>query len=532
MTVNNLSAREALVQTLKKNEVSLVTGVYGDPCTALLDDMARQGLNVEISTEEKVAFAQALGASVAGKRSVVTVKQVGVNVLADPLVTSVTHGIGAGLLLIAGDDPGAEKSQNEQDSRWYAKLAGLPVLTPPGPEYVSDAAIEGLELSAALGIPVMLQVTGRLLAGAGRLSETPVTVEADFQRDRAWKNLILDRYKYFYQKIYPQLVELIEDSPLHIVPDLSPPPDSSPKEGGEAYSLQGRGRGVGQGLGERSGVISCGFASTLVSEKNHFALGYAHPLPERALISFLKDLERVLIIEEIAPIIEESVNGLVARHGLKTKVMGRLTGHLPRIGRLETEHIQGAWQLSPRDVYLDIQPQVSGGIFELPCGGFEMLYQTLDELLPEGYLVAGDVGCAILHGYFPPQVIDTAYALGTSISTAAGMSLGGGKGVAIIGDTGFIHSGITGLLNAVERRHNVFVIILYNRFPAMTPGVQPIPGVGRVRALVEACGVENIDEVQMEQIGGEELKVLLERRLAERGVRVLLAHAKPRKLHE
>jgi indolepyruvate ferredoxin oxidoreductase alpha subunit len=123
MTVKNLSAREALVQTLKKNEVSLVTGVYGDPCTALLDEMARQGLNVEISTEEKVAFAQALGASGAGKRSVVAVKQVGVNVLADPLVTSVTHGIGAGLLLIAGDDPGAEKSQNEQDSRWYAKLA-------------------------------------------------------------------------------------------------------------------------------------------------------------------------------------------------------------------------------------------------------------------------------------------------------------------------------------------------------------------------------------------------------------------------
>ncbi len=516
MTVKNLSARETLVQTLKKNEVSLVTGVYGDPCTALLDEMARQGLHVEISTEEKVAFAQALGASVSGKRSVVTVKQVGVNVLADPLVTSVTHGIGAGLLLIAGDDPGAEKSQNEQDSRWYAKLAGLPVLTPPGPEYVSDAAIEGLELSAALGIPVMLQVTGRLLAGEGRLSEMPATVEADFDHDRAWKNLIVDRYKYFYQKIYPQLCELVEDSPLH---QASPGPYPVPPQAARRT------------VQTESGVISCGFVSTLVTEKNHCALGYAHPLPERALVSFLKNLERVLVVEEIAPVVEESLNALVARHGLKTKVLGRLTGHLPRIGRLEAEHIQGAWEREPESLHLDIRAQVSGGILELPCGGFEVLYQVLDELLPEGYMVAGDVGCSILHGYFPPQVIDTAYALGTAISTAAGMSLSGRKGIALIGDTGFIHSGITGLLNAVEHRHNVLVIVLYNKFPAMTPGSQPVPGLERVRALVEACGVEGIDEVQMEQIAPGELKGLLERRLAERGVHVVIVHAKPQKLY-
>ncbi len=519
------TAREALVQTLKKNKIALVTGVYGDPCTALLDECAKQGLHVEISTEEKVAFAQALGASVAGLPSVVIVKQVGVNILADPLMTAVTHGIGAGLLLIAGDDPGAAKSQNEQDSRWYAKLANIPVLTPPGPQYVSDAAIEGLQLSGALGIPVMMQVTGRLLEGEGRPSEIPLTVEARFDRDRAWKNLILDRYKYFYQKIYPQLCELVEDSPLHSMPDLTPP---SP-------SLKGRGSSPpssGEGLGERSGVISCGFVSTLVTEKNHFALGYAHPLPERALVSFLKNLERVLIVEEIAPIVEESVNALISQHGLKTKVFGRLTGHLPRIGKLEAQHIAEAWGRTGGELHLDTPTQVSGGILDLPCGGFELLYQVLDEVLPEGYLVAGDVGCSILHGYFPPQIIDTAYALGTSISTAAGMSLAGHKGVAIIGDTGFIHSGITGLLNAVAYRHNVFVIILYNKFSAMTPGAQSIPGLERVRALVEACGVDAIDEVQMEQVSEGELKGLVERRLGERGVHVLIAHAKPKKLHE
>lgn len=503
--MKELSAQEALAQTLKEDEIALVTGVYGDPCTALLDELARQGLHVEISTEEKVAFAQALGASVSGKRSVVAVKQVGLNVLADPLVTAVTHGIGAGLLLIAGDDPGAEKSQNEQDSRWYAKLANIPVLTPPGPEHVSDAAVEALELSAALGIPVMLQVTGRLLQGPGRAGKMGAVLEGAgaFDRDRAWKNLILDRYKQFYREIYPHMLELVEESPLHqISPDLT----------------------------SRTGVISCGFVSTLITEKNHFALGYAHPLPERKLIGFLKDLEVVLVVEEIVPIVEESVDALVAREGLKAKVLGRLTGHLPRIGKLEAEHIQRAWKREGVHVHLDVQAQVSGGILDLPCGGFEMLYQVLDDLLPEDYLVAGDVGCSILHGYFPPQVIDTAYALGTSISTAAGMSLSGRKGIAIVGDTGFIHSGITGLLNAVEHKHNVLVIILYNKFPAMTPGSQPIPGLERVRALVEACGSDRIDEIKMEQVAPDQLKALLERRLAERGVHVVIAHARPQKL--
>jgi indolepyruvate ferredoxin oxidoreductase alpha subunit len=517
------TAREALVQTLKKNKIALVAGVYGDPCTALLDECAKQGLRTEISTEEKTAFAQALGASVAGLPSVVIVKQVGVNVLADPLVTAVTHGIGAGLLLIAGDDPGAAKSQNEQDSRWYAKLADIPVLTPPGPQYVSDAAIEGLSLSATLGIPVMMQVTARLLDGMGRVSEMPLAAEGRFDRDRAWKNLILDRYKYYYQKIYPQLVELVEDSPLHQQASLdqaSPGPYILPPSAARRT------------VQTKSGVISCGFVSTLVREEHHFALGYAHPLPERQLVNFLRDLDRVLIVEEIAPMVEESIAALVAKHSLKTKVFGRLTGHLPRIGALEEKHIAEAWERVGGAFDLNVSAAVSGGILELPCGGFELLYEVLDEVLPEGYFVAGDVGCSILHGYFPPQIIDTAYALGTAIATAAGMSLSGRKGVAIVGDTGFIHSGITGLLDAVEHGHDVLVIILYNKYSAMTPGAQPIPGLERVRALVEACGVDTIDEVQMESITKDELRGLVQRRLAERGVQVLLAHARPRKLHE
>jgi indolepyruvate ferredoxin oxidoreductase alpha subunit len=499
------SGEEALARTLKNCGVALVTGVYGDPCTTVLDRLAAEGLRVEISVEEKTALAQALGASVAGSRAVVAVKHVGVNVASDPLLHATTHGIGAGLLVLAGDDPGAAKSTTEQDSRWYAKLGEFPVLTPRDANILARAAVEGLALSEELGIPVMLQITARLMqarsggdritTGASQLGAPPT-----FDRPRAWGRFILDRHKYVHQRVWPRLVERVERSELHAVQ-----------------------RGDGP-----DGVISCGFVSSLVAHGNHFALGYAHPLPDRKLLEFLKGVRRVLIVEETAPIVEEGVRALVGAHGLSVEVIGRLTGHLPRVGPLEARHIEQAFEIDPHGLHFDVQIEVGDAILKLPCGGFEPLYQALDALLPEGHRVAGDVGCSILHGYFPPQVIDTAYGLGTSIATASGMSLAGHKGVAVIGDVGFLHSGITGLLNAVEHGHDVLVIILYNRISAMTPGRLEIRGLEKIQALAAACGPATIDEIDVDAATPEELKGLLRARLGESGVNVVIAKARPR----
>jgi len=499
-----MRGEQALVEVLAANDIALVAGVYGDPCTSLLDALAEAGMNVEISIEEKTAMAQALGASVVGKRAVVVTKHVGMNVASDPLITAATHGIGAAVLILAGDDPGAEKSQNEQDSRWYAKIAEIPVLTPSSPDHLSRSACEGIELSEELGIPVMIQVTARLLQREGEARSHTAKSRGHFDRQRPWGNLILDRYKLFYRRIYPKMIKIVENSKLH-----------------EVFT--------GDSL---EGVISCGFVSSLVRHKNHFALGYAHPLPTKRLIGFLQRLERVLIVEEIAPIVENDIRSLVGKEHLQVEVLGRLSGHLPRIGRLEKEHIDRAFDLSPVGLNLDVQATASSSILDLPCGGFELLYEALDEILAPEDLVAGDVGCSILHGYLSPQVIDTAFALGTSIGTASGMSLSSlkGKGIAIIGDAGFLHSGISGLLNAVEQDHNVLVIILYNRISAMTPGRQEIKGLERMRKLVEACGPKRIDEIDMESATKEQLKDLLRKRLTERGVQVVIAQAKPSKL--
>lgn len=497
-----LTGETALIHTLLQNDVALVAGVYGDPCTSMLDQMSELGLNVEISVEEKTAVSQALGASVVGKRAAIAVKQVGMNVGSDPLVTAATHGIGAGVLIICGDDPGAAKSQNEQDSRWYAKLCEIPVLTPRDPQSLADGAAEGLTLSEELGIPVMLQITSRLTQMSAEV-KLPETLRSPprFERARAWSRFILERHKHHFERSWPRLIERVEASKLHSVR-----------------------RGAGT-----TGVISCGFVSSLVEHENHFALGYAYPLPEGKLVEFLSNLERVLIVEEIAPIVEEGVRALVGAHKLDVKIIGRLTGHLPRVGQLEKCHIEEALSLEPEGLNFDVKVALSDTLSEVPCGGFELLYKTLDELLPEGFPVAGDVGCSILHGYFPPQIITTAYALGTSIGTAAGMSLSGEKGVAIIGDVGFLHSGITALLNAVEQGHNVLVIVLYNKISAMTPGKQKIKGLDRLKQIVAACGSTAIDEVDMQKIDPQELRALLERRLAERGVHVVIAQAEPKK---
>ncbi len=497
-----MTGEAGLSKILKENEIALVTGVYGDPCTSLLDTFYQDGLNVEISAEEKISLAQALGASVIGKRSVVAVKQVGMNVLADPLATSATHSIGAGLIIFAGDDPGAEKSQDEQDSRWFGKLMGVPVMTPHTPDHLARSTVEAFELSERLAIPVIIQITGRLLKSTGDIGSYRAKTVGKFDRTRPWGRLILERYKFLHEEIYPPLYRFIEDSPTHVV-------------------IKGK---------SKEGVISCGYVSSLVQHENHFALGYVHPLPEEKLVAFFKNLSRVLIVEEINPMVEESVRALIGKHHLPCDVIGRTTGHLPRIGKLEQEQIASAFTRIPTKLDTDVKVSVGASIMQLPCGGFEPLYQALDEVLPEEYLVAGDVGCNILHGYFPPIVVDTAYALGTSISTAAGMSLSGKKGIAIIGDTGFVHSGLAGLLNAVELKHNVLVIILHNKMSAMTPGAQGIPGIERIRPLIEACRPTAIDDIFVQKATSDEMKNLLAKRLSEQGVHVIVAHSQARSL--
>jgi indolepyruvate ferredoxin oxidoreductase alpha subunit len=314
--------------------------------------------------------------------------------------------------------------------------------------------------------------------------------------------LILERYKYLHEAIYPRLYQFIENSPTHRVTQSA----------------------------SNEGVISCGYVSSLVQHENHFALGYVYPLPEQKLLAFLKNLQRVLIVEEINPLVEESIRALIGKHHLRCEVIGRTTGHLPRIGKLEQEQIANAFTRTPQNIDTDVKVNIGTSIMQLPCGGFEPLYRALDEALPEDHLVAGDVGCNILHGYFPPIVVDTAYALGTSISTAAGMSLAGKKGIAIIGDTGFVHSGLIALLNAVELQHNILVIVLHNKKSAMTPGAQGIPGIERVRALIEACRPTALDDIFVQTATHDEMKNLLTKRLSEKGVHVILAHAQAQSL--
>ena len=497
-----MTGEQALAQTLRENEVALAVGVYGDPCTSLFEALSQADLQVEISVEEKTALAQALGASEAGQRAVALFKQVGANVASDALVNAATHGCGAGLLVIVGDDPGAAKSTTEQDSRWYARLSELPVLTPHTADHLCLSAVEGLELSEKLGLPVLLQLTARLTKDETTNSPAAyrATTQGAFDRNRPWGRFMLDRHKYLFEALYPRLLEHVETSPLHRV-------------------CQGAGA---------DGFISCGGVSQQIHHENHFALSYAYPLPERRLLAFLEPLQRVLVAEEVAPVVEEAILTLVARHGLKVKVLGRLSGHLPRVGPLQEQHLEGAFETEGGAWRFDVTLPPTDDIMKLPCGGFEPLYQALDRVLADDHPVAGDVGCSILHGYFPPQVVDTAFGLGTSIATACGLSLNGKKGVAIIGDTGFLHSGITSLLNAVAHGHNVLAIVLFNGIPGMTPGHLKVPGLKHIQTLCHACGVDAVAECDVDCDRIEDLEALIQHHLDAPGVRAIIAKGTPK----
>jgi indolepyruvate ferredoxin oxidoreductase alpha subunit len=345
----------------------------------------------------------------------------------------------------------------------------------------------------------MLHVTRQLLESVGTAGSYRATGSGRFERDRTWQQLPLDRQKYFLQHVAPALLERAET--VHATR-----PASTAKDG----------------------VISCGYASSLVSHDQHLALAYAHPLAEAVLIDFLSTLDRVLVVEDTAPVIETGVRAVIGAQQLAVRPLGRLTGHLPRIGPLSQENIATAFERQPSEPDFDVLARPSGAVFQLRCGGFEPLYHALDAQLPSDQWVAGDVGCSSVHGYLPPQVIDTAYALGTSIATASGLSLSGHKGVAVIGDVGFLHSGLSSLLGAVEHGHDLLVIVLCNGIAAMTPGTQNTPGMAKIRRLVEACDPTAIAEIDIDTAGAERIGAVVHDALAAPGVQVILASAEPK----
>jgi len=442
------------------------TYVPGYPIT----DLA-VALGAEISVNEKVALEIALGASSSGQRALVIVKQVGMNILADPLVISATHTIGSGLVILVGDDLGPKGSQAEMDSRFFGPLAELPLLDPRSPASLHASILEGYTISEWLRIPVIVRVTARLLADEGpEISSRPGRVAAQhFDRD-GWDLTMRGRHQMHHDRIMAFAEEACESTTLNRL-EIS---------GNVGIIASGRPAALAEGLG-----VSL------------FSVGYSNPLPTKLLRRFIDGHRQILVAEEPEPFIELLL-------ACSPKVKGKLTGHLPR-GPLERADIVRALECLEEAPIK--RPQVYESVAERGYAGvcqdcpFIPLFRALGKI---DVCVAGDAGCAIRATREPYQSVDVVYGLGSSIAVASGFAK---KGIALVGDYALAHSGLQGLINAVWQKRDVLVVVLKNDVAAMTGG-QDVPDLTKlVEALVPTHYLKlSVSENELEQRLMEELK--------------------------
>ena len=479
-----MNGLEAIVSGIIDSGVKKVTGVPGYPITDLME---RLGDNIrhEWSINEKVALEMALGSSVCGQRCAVITKHVGMNILSDPLVTSAIHTIGAGVVIFSGDDPGIEKSQNEQDSRFYGSIAEVPVFDPGTTENAYICVKEAFILSEKVRTPVIIRLTDRLLKSNGDFVRKGGQIQSKKIDKKIWHLTMLGKHQRFHAGSYPRMCEYAETSKLN------------------TYKKNKKKSDIG--------IISSGFPSSLVDsiisdDISHLSLMVVNPLPIDLIDRFIKEHSRVLIVEETEPVIEKQFS---------KRVFGKLTGHMP-YGIAKIEDIQKALENIDNDVVKrDIVSQTIEKRGPRPmCEDcpYMPLYFAIKELdVP----VAGDLGCSIMTSSPPLSLIDAAFSLGSSISTACGFNR---KGIAIIGDFGLAHSGIPALINAVHNEHEVVVVVLQNEVAAMTGG-QKVPDLtGLLSYYIKDTVTVNPDE--------KNIRKILHEKLEKNGVSVILAPAK------
>ncbi len=501
---------EALYLAAIDSNVSLVTAVAGYPITAVMDRFLKNNTDVNVDvdvntnttidakwmTNEKVALESALGASMSGRRALVLTKHVGMNVLSDPLVTSATHTIGAGLVIFAGDDPGVAASQNEQDSRWYGEIAEVAVYDPSTPQDAYSVVVKAFELSEQVSAPVIIRITHRLQISEGAIVRIKRsqhdTHKVVFDRS-IWSITMRGKHEKLHIESYPKLVEEAEHTPFNRFTTQS----------GDV------------------GIISSGYPSALVANVldtrtnvSHLELGMVNPIPFNTVREFVKAHKRVLIVEETEAFIESHLCVL-------DNVLGKKTGHLP-YGQVDVEHIEYALDRINNDTvvkYTDIQTIAGRGVRSI-CDDcpYMPLYHILHGL---DVMVAGDLGCSVRSAPAPLEAVDTGFALGSSIAVACGFEK---KGIAVIGDFGLAHSGIVGLINAVHCGFDVVVIVLANKVAAMTGG-QDVPDL----TDVVRAGVADVSSFDIDAGVSGILLELINEKLDKRGVSVIFVKGKCRK---
>ncbi len=494
-----------------------VTGIYaypGTPSTEIKEYAersreAREGkINVCWCANEKTAMETALGVSYAGKRGMVSMKHVGLNVAADPFINSAITGANGGLLVVSADDPSMHSSQNEQDSRYYGKLAMIPILEPGNQQEAYDMAHECFALSERLHVPVLLRITTRLAHSRAVvrrrkeiLEQNPLTLPENPMQFILLPLSARKRYRELLDK-QERIAREAEGSPFNNWID------------GSDRSL---------------GIVAAGIAYNYLIENYqdgkcpHPVVKIGHyPMPVRLMEDLYQSCDTILVLEDGYPFIEELLRGYLNRG---KRIMGRLDGTIPRDGELNPAKVAKALGLPVHDGI-----PVPGLIVSRPpslCKGCPHIssYNALNEAMTSYSKgrVLSDIGCYSLGALSPYRAIDSVVEMGSSITMAKGVADAGLiPSVAVIGDSTFIHSGITGLIDLVNSSSPVTVVILDNQTTAMTGG-QPSM-TSRIENIVEGVGVEkeHIRVVNPLPKNHEENVKIFREELAYHGVSVII----------
>ena len=503
-----LLGNEAITRGAIEAGVAFATTYPGTPSSEislnLFQIAGETDLYFEYSTNEKVALEVASAAANSGLRTFCMMKHVGLNVAADPLMTLAYVGVKAGMVILTADDPFLFSSQNEQDNRYYGKLSGLPVLEPSSVEEAHRMTADAFELSERLGEPVILRTTTRINHSSAFVEFgglTPPQTKGDFTKDPF--NLVT--VPAVSRRLHARLLENWDKAQ-----ELAETSDYNPIDGDGPWGIVCNG-------------VSHNYVTDAINELDIkgqtrvLRLGFSHPAPSKRIKSFLDGCEKVLVVEEGEPVMEETVKALAQEAALTIPIAGKGDTLFSRlyefdpamVRRVVADYFGVAYTASQTPDLADV-PEIPQRPPNLCAGCSHRATYYAVKKAAEGMetIYPTDIGCYTL-GFLPPLSMgDFLICMGSSVSTACGFSRATDKKViAFIGDSTFFHSGMTGLVNAVHNNHNFTLVILDNGTTAMT-GHQPHPGVdmsnlnlsgyGRVsiEAVVRAIGVEHVTVIQ------------------------------------
>lgn len=490
-----LLGNEAIARGAIEAGVSVATTYPGTPSSEISSNLFQisqeSDLYFEYSTNEKVALEVAAATANSGLRSICVMKHVGMNVAADALLTLAYIGVKGGLVIVTADDPYMFSSQNEQDNRFYAKLSGLPMLEPSSVQEAKDMVPFAFDLSEKLQQPVIFRTTTRIN------HSTATVVSGKILSIKTKGDFIKDPFNYVTvpavsRNLHARLLKILEQA-------------ENISETSDYNFITGDGA-----LGIACNGVSYNYVSDALKDLNLggiakiLRIGFSHPMPQALIKDFLKGCEKVLVVEEGEPYMEEAIKAFAQEEGLLIEIKGKSRGLFSRLYEFNPAQVRQTIATYFDIAYTPVQALDLSQIPEIPqrppnlCAGcshratfyaVKKAAEGMDTICPT------DIGCYTL-GFLPPLSMgDFLICMGSSIGTSCGFSKATRKKIiSFIGDSTFFHSGIPGLINAVFNKHNATLVILDNGTTAMT-GHQPHPGVDMKKLDLDGYGQVSIENI-------------------------------------